>query len=226
MGPDNREAAAMSRKPETKGATLTKKAKTPHNRAPEAETFDRFGALLEEAQKFCEAVGLHKDLILNIVKTDSDWAFILKIDALLETASKEIVRHGLRLKILNRVIGNDVLGDFVDSLPMNGRTSLLKLLEAAGCPPEDHGFIEATRRVRNAYAHNIKYVDVRLIDLIKQRQDKSHLLKNLSAIKHYDEADLIASYEKDGGFLRFCIVDSTMRFLFFAYHIAIKRAAS
>jgi hypothetical protein len=74
------------------------------------------------------------------------------LDALLETASKGIIRHGLRLKILNRVITNDVLGDFVESLPLNGRTSILKLLEAAGCPPEEQGFIEATRKVRNAYA--------------------------------------------------------------------------
>lgn len=180
------------------------------------------GILLEEAQKFCVAVGLHKDLILEIAKADNDWAFILKIDALLETASKEIIRHGLRLKILNRVIRNDALGDFVDSLPINARTSILKLLDAAGCPPEELGFIEATRRVRNAYAHNIKLVDVSLIELIKQRGDKAQLLKNLSAIENYDEAKLVEMYEKDGGFLRFGIVDSTMRFLFFAYHIAAK----
>jgi hypothetical protein len=212
----------MSRKPETRSDAPTKKAKTRRKRAQEPETFDRFGILLEEAQKFCVAVGLHKDLILEIAKADNDWAFILKIDALLETASKEIIRHGLRLKILNRVIRNDALGDFVDSLPINGRTSILKLLDAAGCPPEELGFIEATRLVRNAYAHNIKLVDVNLIELIKQRGDKAKLLKNLSAIKNYDEGDLIGMYEKDGTFLRFCILDSTMRFLFFAYHIAVK----
>jgi hypothetical protein len=38
----------------------------------------------------------------------------------------------------------------------------------------------------------------------------------------YDEADLIASYEKGPRFLRFCIIDSTMRFLFYAYHMAVK----
>jgi hypothetical protein len=145
----------------------TKKVKTRRKPAHKAETIDRFAVLLEEAQKFCIAVGLHKDLILEIAKADNDWAFILKIDALLETASKEIIRHGLRLKILNRVIKNDVLGNFVDSLPINGRTSIIKLLEAAGCPPEDTGFIEATRLVRNKYAHNIKFVDVSLIELIE-----------------------------------------------------------
>ena len=94
-------------------SSITKKAKTGRNRAQEREAVSRFDILVEESQKFCVGVGLHKDLMLEIAKTDSDWAFILKIDALLETASKGIIRHGLRLKILNRVITNDVLGDFV-----------------------------------------------------------------------------------------------------------------
>ncbi|MGA2794736.1 MAG: hypothetical protein ABSE69_14645 [Roseiarcus sp.] len=200
----------------------TKKANPRRRHPQDAEPFDRFGVLLEEAQKFCAGVGLHKDLILEISESDSDWAFILKIDALLETATKTVVRHALRLKILNRVFHNDALGEFVDSLPINDRTSIVKLLDAAGCPTEDIGFIEATRRVRNAYAHQIKLVDVSLIELIKQRPDRSDLLRKLSAIKTFVEADLIATYEKDHGFLRFCILDSTMRVLFFAYQVAVK----
>jgi hypothetical protein len=209
----------MTKKP------TTRKVRPPRNPRPAPEPFDRFGVLLEEAQNFCVAVGLHKDLIHEIIKADTDWTFILKIDALLETASKEIIRHALRLKVLNRVIQNDVLGDFVDSLPINGRTSIIKLLDAAGCPQEDLSFIEAVRRVRNAYAHNIKFVDFTLIDLIKQRPDKSDILRKISAIKTFVEADLITSYENDRGFLRFCIIDATMRILFFAYHIAVKRKA-
>ena len=41
-------------------------------------------------------------------------------------------------------------------------------------------------------------------------------------ITTYDEPDLIASYEKAPRFLRFCIIDSTMRFLFYAYHMGVK----
>lgn len=99
---------------------------------------------------------------------------------------------------------------------MNGRTSLHKLLEA-GRPPEEVGFIETTRLVRNAFAHNIEYAGLRLIDLIKLRQDNSRLIKYLSAIAKYDEAKLISDYEKDPSFLHFCIIDSTMRELFYAY---------
>jgi hypothetical protein len=94
----------MSRRKDKPSNAAAKTVKTCRVIADEPTAFDRFGVLLEEAQKFCEGVGLHKDLIGQIFKTDSDWAFLLKIDALLEAASKEIIRHALRLKILNRVI--------------------------------------------------------------------------------------------------------------------------
>lgn len=96
--------------------TAPRKTTTRSKHPREPEAFDRFGILLEEAQKFCAAVGLHNDLIREIVKADSDWVFILKIEALLETASKEIVRHALRLKVLNCVFQNDILADFVELL--------------------------------------------------------------------------------------------------------------
>jgi hypothetical protein len=164
----------------TKNEAPMKKPKT-HSRTQSVEEFDRFGILLEESQKFCEGMVLHKDLIIEILKTDSDWAFILKIDALLETAAKQILRHGLRFKILNRVIQNKTLDEFVDALPMAGRTSLLKLLDAACLPPEELACVETIRKVRNAYAHNIKCADVSLIELVKQRNDKSQLIKHLSS---------------------------------------------
>lgn len=183
---------------------------------------ERFTILLEESEKFCEGVDLHKDLIREILKTDSDWAFILKIDALLESAAKQILRTGLRIKLLNRVIQNETLDGFVDALPMNGRTGLLKLLDAACLPPEELGFVETIRKVRNIYAHDIRFADVSLIELVKQRNDKPQLIKYLSAIETYVEADLIAQYERDAGFLRYCVIDSTMRFLFYAYHMTVK----
>jgi hypothetical protein len=189
---------------------------------PQLDGAERFTILLEESEKFCEGVGLHKNLVREIIKTDSDWAFILKIDALLESAAKHIVRTGLRIKLLNRVMQNETLDGFVDSLPINGRTGILKLLDAACLPPEELAFVETIRKVRNTYAHDIRFADVSLIELVKQRNDRSQLLKYLSGIATYVEADLIDHYEHDPGFLRFCIIDSTMRFLFYSYHMAVK----
>lgn len=199
-----------------------RKAKKEQKPTRDEEASSRVGALFEEAEKFCATVGLHKKLLQEIYNAENDWTFILKIDALLETATKELIKGGLKLKILNRFVGAEALREFVDGLPMNGKTSLLHLLKASGCPDEESGFVEAVRRVRNAYAHNIKLADLALIELIKQRPDKSHIIKNIINIKTYDEAELIASYEKDGRFLRFCILDATMRILFYAYHLALK----
>jgi hypothetical protein len=117
---------------------------------------------------------------------------------------------------------NEGLDEFVDSLPINGRSGILRLFDAAGLPPEELGFIETVRKIRNIYAHDIKFADVTLITLVKQRNDKSQLIKYLSNIKTYVEPDLIAHYERDPGFLRFCVIDSTMRFLFYSYHLAVK----
>ena len=95
---------------------------------PQYDGLDQFLILIEESEKFCEGIGLSKDLIRQIIKTDTDWAFILKIDALLESAARHIIRTGLRIKLLNRVVQNETLDEFIDSLPINGRTSILKLL--------------------------------------------------------------------------------------------------
>ena len=186
------------------------------------EGIDETGIHLQESAKFCKRVGLRKDLIHQIVRTDTDWAFILKVDALLETGAKHIVSHGLQVRLLSQVFKGEALGDFIDSLPINGRTSILNLLEASGLPNEELRFVEITRVVRNAYAHNIKFVDMRLIELIKSRNDRSRLIKHLGNIETYDEADLITSYEKDPGFLRFCIISAAMRFIFYAYHLTKK----
>jgi hypothetical protein len=188
----------------TKKSGTAAKTNAKNNRiASDEEISVRVNTLFEEAAKFCAAVGLHQDLMLKIYNSENDWTFILKIDALLETATKEIIKSGLKMKILNRFVGTEELGEFVDSLPMNGKTSILQLLKASGCPPEDLGFIEAIRRVRNAYAHNIKLAELTLIQLVKQRRDKSDIIKNISSVETYDEASLITSYEKDGKFMRF-----------------------
>jgi hypothetical protein len=207
----------------TKKSGTAAKTNAKNNRiASDEEISVRVNTLFEEAAKFCAAVGLHQDLMLKIYNSENDWTFILKIDALLETATKKIIKSGLKMKILNRFVGTEELGEFVDSLPMNGKTSILQLLKASGCPREDLGFIEAIRRVRNAYAHNIKLAELTLIQLVKQRRDKSDIIKNISSVKTYDEASLITSYEKDGKFMRFGILDAAMRILLYAYHIALK----
>jgi hypothetical protein len=78
------------------------------------------------------------------------------------------------------------------------------------------------RGVISSVPHRPASSGLQLLEVLKQRQDKSALLKHLSAIRKYDEAALIADIEKDPSFFRFLILDSTMRVFFYAYHLAIK----
>ena len=114
------------------------------------------------------------------------------------------------------------LDEFVDTLPMRGRTSLLKLLEASGCGEEERLLIDCVRILRNGFAHDITQINLALIEVIKKRKDKSILLKGLSWTEKYDEAKLIEMFEKDGSFLRFTILSGTLTFLILAYHAVIK----
>jgi hypothetical protein len=96
--------------PMTKKSGTAAKSNAKNNRiASDEEISVRVNTLFEEAAKFCAAVGLHQDLMLKIYNSENDWTFILKIDALLETATKEIIKSGLTLKILNRFVGAEQL---------------------------------------------------------------------------------------------------------------------
>jgi hypothetical protein len=183
------------------------------------DSFDnRFSRLVVASKKFTQAMGLHSNLTREIYEAKTDWEFIIKIDALLEAAVKMVVRRRL-----NAGADEDLkhtMDDFVDALPMNGRVSLLAVLKADNCPKEITSTIESIRRLRNGFAHDIRLTDSRLIEIIKARPDKSQLIEGLCQIEKYDEADLIRQYEESPTFLRYCIIDATLRFLIIAYNIS------
>jgi hypothetical protein len=59
--------------------------------ADDSGEYDRFGILLQESKKFCKRVGLQTDLVSKIIKTNSDWAFVLKVDALPESERMPLI---------------------------------------------------------------------------------------------------------------------------------------
>jgi hypothetical protein len=196
-------------------------------RAPGSPARGQFEALLAEEQDFCADLGLPGDLVATLARSESDWAFILKIDALLEAAAREIIRRGLRRKVANGIahgdsLWNDGVWDFLDRLPMRGPTSILTLLDAAQCPAEEHDLFDSIHKMKKAYADDIALTGASLAALIARRPDRAQLLRTFSAMEDYDEAALMKIFQDDGSFLRFCIVERTMRFLFFAYHVALK----
>jgi hypothetical protein len=189
------------------------------------ESEDRTTYLRRESEALCKALGLRENILTEAFQEESDWAFIIKIDALLEMACRELIRKFLRLEVQGEFLKNEKLDDFIDSLSIVGRTSVLSLLEASSIPIDHRNFIRDVRTIRNRYAHDIRVIDASLVDTILARKDKTSLLKNLSAISEagYKEAEFIELITKDPGLLRFTILDETMRFLAVVHLIFYKK---
>jgi hypothetical protein len=90
--------------------------------APEDVEPNLFALMLEEAKKFSALIGVADSTILEIYTCPTDWEFILKMDALLETAVRKLVKVALTG---SELIDNNKLEAFVDALPMRGRSGLL-----------------------------------------------------------------------------------------------------
>ena len=196
-------------------------------RAETRRARDAFETLLAEERQFCADLGLPGDLLIGLARSETDWSFILKIDALLETAARAILRRGLMRRIANGIahgdpLWNDGLWAYVDTLPTSGPGSILALLDAAQCPQAEQDFLGCVDKVKKAYAGDIGLLGLSLADLIRRRPDRARILKTFGAIEAGDDAALIRACEDDGAFLRYCILERTMRFLFFAYRVALK----
>jgi hypothetical protein len=174
--------------------------------------------MMRESKHLAELIGVSPKQIYEIFKAGTDWEFIIKMDALLEAASKKVVKAILANEYLNQ----EDINEFVDALPIRGRTSVLKLLAASGCDTPECNLIDSVRVLRNGFAHDITQMEMSLIDVIKSRKDKSTLLKGLCWIHEYEEDKLIKMYEDDGGLFRFGIVSGALTFMIAAYHSVLK----
>ncbi len=174
---------------------------------------DVFSALIELADKYCGPIGVGKELITALFQEKSDWAFIIQIDALNETACRDIISRKLSLDGLDPVSPEE-MSAFVSALSYQGRTSIIRLLKMTGVPQEHIDFVEAVRSIRNTFAHDIRSVSRSLTAVITERNDKTRLLKILSYVEEFDEAKIVTWFEKEPGMLRFVVLQQCLTFLF------------
>jgi hypothetical protein len=174
---------------------------------------NQFELLVLTAEKYGKALGIGRDFFMTIYREKWDWAFIIQIDALNETASREALSRLLRVNG-KEPEDSDTPADFVQSLNYQGRTSIIRLLKLAGVPKETTEFVEHIRIVRNAYAHDIRALKTPMLEIIKHRSEKSKMLRRFSFIEQYDEAGFLNIVEKDPSFLRFLILNQAMLFLY------------
>jgi hypothetical protein len=208
------------KKPITSNYKVTVEGKPFRHREERPDFTLEFKFLEGEARKCSKLLGFPKDLILPILRSNSDWEFILKVNALVDIAAKYILRHSLGIAHLDGTSQSGALIEFIDSLPVNGNSSILQLLEGAGVAQAQLNLVDSARKVRNAYAHHIKDSDRPLIELIQARPDASHLVRSLSGV--IDSRDVLAQYKRDPYYLRFDIFRQTTIFLLFAHNLTAK----
>lgn len=179
-----------------------------------------FQALLEVADEYGAPIGVGQDLIISLFQEQSDWAFIIQIDALNEAACRDIISRKLSLDGLPPASPEDITA-FVSALSFQGRTSVIRLLKMTGIPDHHSKFVDTVRTVRNVFAHDIKAVSRNLIDVITERNDKLALLKVLSYVEEFDEGVMTKLFQEQPGVLRFVILQQCMTFLY-VIHVNLR----
>jgi len=74
-----------------------------------------FKWLMEESKHLASLIGVSPKQIYEIFKAGTDWEFIIKMDALLEAASKKVVKTVLAPAYL----ATTGIDEFVDALPIS-----------------------------------------------------------------------------------------------------------
>jgi hypothetical protein len=184
----------------------------------------RLEFLLNNTKELCKELSLKDSLLQDTYNETTDWAFIIKIDSMHEIASRDLLRRTLSFSKPDITRNQNSIDGFIDALPINGRASLLKLLTASGCPTDLVKHIELVRKIRNAYAHDIRHLDRPLLDHILSRSDKNELFKALWPVETpYSESEFIELVQKGDRMLRFIIFNQTLRFLTMVYLVFYRK---
>ncbi|WOJ91037.1 hypothetical protein RZS28_07070 [Methylocapsa polymorpha] len=172
---------------------------------------DPLTRLLEQADTFCERFGVGEDVILETYTETSDWAFFIKVDALHETACRDLMARLLTVRQSGGAVDEE-MSAFIDDIEFQGQGSVLRLIELTRRPRDYVLFLKCVRRVRNAFAHDFRSVNKTLMELIEPLADRALLLKAFSGLAEadYDEAKYLRLVRNDPGFLRFGILHHSM----------------
>ncbi|GAB1413872.1 MAG: hypothetical protein LC110_05320 [Burkholderiales bacterium] len=111
-----------------------------------------------------EKLGVPKGLF-NKLKDEDDWSFIIKMQALLETALTYLIKSTL---------GRDELEDFIEKLNLQGRTGKLAVVKALSLLTNNHlKYLGQLAELRNKVAHKIQYVTFTLSEHLKGMNEKA-----------------------------------------------------
>ncbi len=132
------------------------------------------GKFIEQAHELATSFGLHDKFFDSLSRESNDWTFILKVDSLLETASKSLLEEKISIDG-----NNEEFIKLFKHLKVEGSFSILELLKLTDFPNEGLNFIRKVRELRNLYAHNICDVERSLLDMIASTKQPANFTKVL-----------------------------------------------
>lgn len=124
----------------------------------------------ESIRELEQALGLPKGFCFKLIEED-DWSFVIKLQALLESAVSDLITHSLQRSELTRIFS---------LLAMSSEdTGKIAFVKALNLLPNGHiEFIKALSKIRNTVAHSIRNVDFDLVAHFKNTPPKK--LKQLT----------------------------------------------
>jgi hypothetical protein len=100
------------------------------------------------------------DDLLKEVEEDSDWSFVIKAHALMETVITHVLSESLHITGADKKVE---ISDFIARLPMNGQNGKVSLAESLNLITKvTRNFIWRLGEIRNFYVHDLRNVGVTL----------------------------------------------------------------
>jgi hypothetical protein len=180
---------------------------------PDTDLLER---IPEAADPGCNHSSSGQDLMMEAYLEESDWAFIVKVDAILEAVWREIGAGSEGARRRRR------------SPPRSAHASR----ETEECPIEISHFVDRVRRLRSEFAHDLCSIDKSIADVIDDRDDRPEFLR---AFWPTGDACRISApssrtHRTDSELLRLGILQRTLMLLGFANaderRAPVKRASS
>lgn len=104
--------------------------------------------------------------------------FFILLACIIEAVLNETIAKGLRFMLTReKPIGGTEFSEFVERLPMLGRSGRHALAKACKMPDDLLAYVEAVFLVRNSYAHKLSNVNKTIHELVFSHLEKKKLIR-------------------------------------------------
>jgi len=136
--------------------------------------------MFQDAQEAAKKLNLPPHFLFEILK-DSDWSFVIKLNALFESALEEVIFQNCFASKYARQRDEDALRKFCSHLNLNGRTGKLELASIFGLvSSETKAYLVALSSLRNKFAHGVSGASLTIQSVAEEEGDKLAFYKRFA----------------------------------------------